>query len=293
VPLPLFPAVLALAATTSTTGPDALRSLVDAERNFSRMSVEQGMRDAFLANMADDGIVFQPLPVNARQVWGPRPKSSATLIWEPAFAEIAAAGDLGYTTGPWELRFPPEADRPTLYGHFHTVWRRTEGGPWKAAVDIGGSHQKLEPGVGSGDFAPGPAHGNVPKSDRSHSAQSEILAAEQRFSREAERRGFAEAFARVSARDVRLGREGQAPSVGLEAAHAALSGDAGKVRWTPTGSGASRSGDLGYAYGVRERFGEAGAPSDTTVYLDVWRREGKSWRLALMVDNPVETRRAP
>src|SRR5262249_11512065 len=160
---------LLLAATALAAG-DALQSLVDAERGFSRTSVEQGMRDAFLGNLADDGIVFQPLPVNGKSVWAARAKPASTLIWEPAFAEVSAAGDLGYTTGPWELRPQADADRPTLHGHFHTVWRRAPGGPWKVAVDIGGAHDALDPGVGSGAFEAGPSHAVDLKGDRSKSA---------------------------------------------------------------------------------------------------------------------------
>lgn len=292
MPMPWFPAALALAATASPAGSGALQSLVSAERGFAGMSVEHGMRDAFLANMAEDGIVFQPLPVNAKQVWEPRPRPAATLIWEPAFAEISAAGDLGYTTGPWELRFPPETNRPAAHGHFYSVWRRDPGGTWKVAVDIGGSHEKAEPGVGSGMFVAGPVHVNAPQADRGAAALGEILAAERRFSREAERKGLAAAFVSVAAADVRFGREGLTPALGLEAARSALGRDGWPVRWTPQGSGASRSGDLGYTYGIRERVGQGTAAPDTTVYLDVWRRERGRWKLALMVDNPVEPRRA-
>jgi ketosteroid isomerase-like protein len=251
------------------------------------MSVEQGMRDAFLANLADDGIVFQPLPVNGKSVWQPRPKSPATLIWEPAFAEVAAAGDLGYTTGPWELRPPADANRPTVYGHFHSVWRRNGNGPWKVAVDIGGSHDKVEPGVGSGAFAAGPAHTLNAGARRATSARHEILAAEKRFSTAAQKDGFVQAFLANAAPDVRLGREGKYPAIGVEAAREALATDAARSRWTPAGSGAARSGDLGYAYGVRERL-HATMPADSSAFLDVWRREAGRWKLVLAVDNPVQ-----
>ena len=47
----------------------ALGSLVDAELAFARMGVERGVRDAFLANFADDGIAFEPAPVRLRETW--------------------------------------------------------------------------------------------------------------------------------------------------------------------------------------------------------------------------------
>jgi len=266
MPFPLVPAVIAL-ATAATPESTALVSLVAAERGFSRMSVEQGMRAAFLEHLADDGIVFQPLPVNGKSVWGPRPPSPATLIWEPAFAEVSAAGDLGYTTGPWEYRPPADANRPTLHGHFHSVWRRQGNGPWKVAVDIGGAHEEMDPGVGSGAFEAGPAHVASSRGDRRRAAGREIMAAEKRFSNDAERRGFGTAFETVAARDVRLGREGKLPALGIEAARSALLGD-GRARWTLAGSGAARSGDLGFAFGVRERL-RASATADTSAFLDV------------------------
>ena len=293
MPFPFLSAVIALAATSAAPGgSDHLSSLVDAERGFSRTSVERGMRDAFLENLADDGIVFQPLAVNGKQVWQARAASKATLIWEPAFAEVAAAGDLGYTTGPWELRPPEEAqDRPVVHGHFVSVWRRAGDGPWRVAIDLGASHEPAEPGVGSGAFTAGPAHAAAAAGDRTRAAERDIRAAEKRFSAEAEKRGFLAAFGAAAAADVRFNREGHLPGVGLEAARAALAADTSPARWSPQGAGASRSGDLGYTYGVRERPGAAGAPPDTSVFLDVWRREAGRWRLVMAVDNPLEARR--
>jgi ketosteroid isomerase-like protein len=295
VPFPFLSAVVALAATTLATGTDHLTSLVDAERAFSRASVERGMRDAFLENLADDGVVFQPLAVNGKQVWQARAASKATLIWEPAFAEVAAAGDLGYTTGPWELRPPEEArERPVAHGHFVSVWRRAGDGRWRVVLDLGASHEAAEPGVGSGAFTPGPVHAAAAGADRSRAAEREIRSAEKRLSGEAQKRGFLAAFGDAAASDVRFNREGGLPAVGLEAARLALAADTSPALWTPQGAGASRSGDLGYSYGVRVRPTTSGAAPDTSVFLDVWRHEpGGHWRLVMAVDNPVEARGRP
>jgi ketosteroid isomerase-like protein len=294
VPIPLFPVALALAAATAT-GPDAHPSLVEAERGFARMSVEQGMREAFLANLADDAVVFQPLPVNGQRVWSARPRSAARLMWEPSFAEIAASGDLGYTTGPWEFHPPAGAkDSTRFYGHFVSVWRRAPSGAWKVVVDLGASHERAEPGVGSGAFTAGPAHGPAPGEDRRATATQELRAAERSFAKVASEAGFATAFAGHAASDARFNRDGMIPAVGLDAARAAVAADTARARWTAQGVGASRAGDLAYAYGVRERLAAAGAPADTSVFLDVWRREsGGRWRLVMAVDNPVARRGRP
>src|SRR5687767_12088014 len=41
----------------------ALANMVATERAFSALSVERGMREAYLHFMADDGVLFQPLAV--------------------------------------------------------------------------------------------------------------------------------------------------------------------------------------------------------------------------------------
>ena len=39
-------------------------AIVEAERAFARAAATKGTRDAFLEFLADDGIIFQPGPVN-------------------------------------------------------------------------------------------------------------------------------------------------------------------------------------------------------------------------------------
>jgi len=60
-------AVVVLAMTTQSARAHdadeaALGSLIDAELAFARMGLARGVREAFLANFADDGIVFEPAP---------------------------------------------------------------------------------------------------------------------------------------------------------------------------------------------------------------------------------------
>ena len=72
----------------------ALGSLVDAELAFARMGSSRGVREAFLANFADDGVVFEPAPVRLRETWRARPAPTdplaVTLAWSPAQAGEAS-----------------------------------------------------------------------------------------------------------------------------------------------------------------------------------------------------------
>ena len=99
-----------------------LASLVAAERAFARTSVEKGIRDSFLAFFADDGINFQPHPVKTREAILKRPapakRPPVTLNWEPAYADVSQAGDLGYTTGPYVLTDQSPQPSPPRYGFY-------------------------------------------------------------------------------------------------------------------------------------------------------------------------------
>lgn len=293
-PLLLCPITLALLTPGSVAAlhrtPD-LDSLVQSERAFSRMSVEKGMRNAFLTFLADDAIVFRPLPANGKKVWEARGPVAGTLIWEPAFAEVSAAGDLGYTTGPWEFRPPEEQqDRPVAHGHFISVWRKQPADDWKVVLDIGCNHEKPERGVGSGDLSLVPPSEQGPWPARRRFPDRELIAVERKLAGEARAKGFGGTLASWVTADVRLNREGRMPIVGDLAARAALLADTSAVGWTHQAAHASRSGDLGYTYGVLERRpGATGAAPDSSVFVHVWRRERDGrWRVALAVENPVK-----
>jgi ketosteroid isomerase-like protein len=253
------------------------------------------MKDAFLAYLAGDGVIFHPLPVNGKEVWESRKSSAATLAWEPAFAEVSAAGDLGYTTGPWEYRPPADpGEASTAYGHFVSVWRRRPDGAWRLAVDLGVSHEKPERGLGTIEFTPGPAH--LPSEGACSVSDSSTLPrldADLGLSTRA--RTIHDAYAAAAAPDWRLNRDGMLPAVGRDSAGAALAGEAGWFRYSTLGSGLAASRDLGFTYGVIERLAadsargsDARTPAvqDSSVYLHIWRcAPDQGWRLALAVIN--------
>ncbi len=72
----LASALLMLHACTLGTRPsqdDLRESLAATERAFARHSLEHGLRAAFIEYFADDGINFQPDPVNAKEAFRARP----------------------------------------------------------------------------------------------------------------------------------------------------------------------------------------------------------------------------
>ncbi len=281
------PVVLAAAllcpAPAEAAMPAALDSLVAAERAFAGMSVEQGVRNAFLEYLAGDGVIFSPLATNGRQAWESRAPVAATLTWEPVFAEVSAAGDLGYTTGPWELR-PNDSQRPTGYGHYVSVWQKQADGAWRVAVDIGITHAQPMRGLGNVDFTPGPLH----VAPRRRAGPIDLAALDLAWTRDARAKGSAAAFARRAAPDVRFCRDLVAPVLGLRGAREMMLAIPGVTLWNPQAQKVARSGDLGCTYGIVERRGLGGTAPDSSVYLHVWRRNADGrWKVALALENAL------
>ena len=289
-------AMVVMSSSPSPASADAaLDSLVATERAFSARSVAKGTKEAFLAYLAEGSVVFQPGAVDGRKAWEARPASAATLKWEAAFAAVSSAGDMGYTTGPWEYRppadtagtpAPPESYR---YGQFNTVWKREKNVGWRVIADIGMTHPNPgRKGVGSGEVTTGPPL----KIRTMKSGRADIPGEDTRLSKAMRAAGPHEALAAHAASDVRVNSEGRFPALGLEAAQARFDTLGGFYEYRTEGSAIARSGDLGYSYGLAEHFLSAkGAPADTAVYLHVWRQEGgRFWRLVLAVMNP-STRR--
>ncbi|HZI93542.1 MAG TPA: hypothetical protein VFE84_04825, partial [Patescibacteria group bacterium] len=74
-----------------------LDSLVGSERAFCKMAMGQGIRPAFLRYLSPQSVVFRPTAVDGRQWYGDHTDLQGILSWEPEFAEVSRAADLGYT----------------------------------------------------------------------------------------------------------------------------------------------------------------------------------------------------
>ena len=258
--------------------------LVAAERAFAKLSEEKGIKESFLANVADDAVVFRPGPVPGKEWLSAHPNPAALLVWHPTHAAIAVSGDLGWTTGPYEVT--PNG-RPKAYGQYSTVWRKQPDGRWKFVVDLG---------IGTPSPAPetGPPHLSAVQAKDGKvdaaSARESLLAADRDLAKAAAAQGLAAAYVAAAADDAYLLRDDHQPFVGKEAIRGALAGDKGGVTWEPAGSGVSKAGDLGYVYGTASRK----APQESGVFMRVWQRQpGGAWKLALDVTNLEAPKVAP
>lgn len=268
--------VVGLAATLLAQPGDAWQSLVDAERAFAAHSVRSTMREAFLAHLHPESVMFNPGPVNGITLYTGLPPRGGQLAWGPEVVDLAASQDFGYSTGPHQFRKAP--DTPVLrQGYFCSVWVRSATTPWKVLVDLGISQPEsltLEVTPRDPTATPGTSAGP--------DAAASLAQAEQRFL-DALVRDQAAAYRAALAPHARVNRDGAPPAEGTDRALALLSRRPVPVRAAREKHGVAASGDMGYVYG-RLDLKDAPADAAPVYYVRVWRHDASGWRIVLDVD---------
>jgi ketosteroid isomerase-like protein len=116
---------------------------MDADRAFGG-AVGEGGSEAWGAWFAEDGALIQPRvgeiggrdEIRGYGAWLDDPQVSQR--WEPARADIAASGDLGWTTGRFVSEGVDDNGQPTRgEGRYVSIWRRAADGSWKVVMDLG------------------------------------------------------------------------------------------------------------------------------------------------------------
>jgi len=260
------------------------QALVQMERDFARAAATKGTRDAFLEFIADDGILFQPGPINGKKFWTERQPRKGLLSWEPVFADVSRSGDLGYTTGPWEFRPNGADDKPVAFGQYFTIWKKQSDGSWKFVLDRGVGSEK--------PFATKILLFPLNDEDSTTFGKIDIEAGrtivkklEAEFAERSVKKGAADAFDSYLAEDARLLRENVAPAVGKNTALSMVSARLGTLSWQVTAADISASGDLGYTYGVFE-FKSGSAAAEHGSYVHVWKKQNGQWKVVMDIMSP-------
>lgn len=262
--------VLPLSAECQLLSP--IESLVKAEMDFAKMSVDKNTRDAFVANMDEQSIVFQEgKAVNGLSVWTPRSAGNGYLFWWPVDADIAASGDLGYTTGPAEFG-PDKATRKAERGvYYSTVWRKPKDGKWKIAVDLGSSVYK--PG---GEKERWNERGESKKTgSRSKIDKITFLKMDHNYQEKLNGKSF---MSRDFAEHGRLHRPDKDPFINGNIRKAK---EDGNYSFLQVDGEVASSGDLGYVYG-NVTIQSQGSTRNAN-YLRVWKKNGERWEIVLDV----------
>ncbi|MBT8061424.1 MAG: nuclear transport factor 2 family protein [Xanthomonadales bacterium] len=134
----------ALSACQPTAGIDVAaeaEALMAADIAFASLSETTTPKQAFAAYMAPDGMLLPRGSEGAIQglenimtLFGPDGDPGYQLLWQPQFAEVAQAGDMGWTWGQYQVVVEGETENT---GKYVNVWKKQPDGSWKVRVDVG------------------------------------------------------------------------------------------------------------------------------------------------------------
>jgi len=258
-----------------------LMSLVKAEESFSRMAKEKSARDAFLFFLMDDAITFVPAqgPRKGKVYLEKQQPDSSWLHWWPVFTDIAASGDFGYNTGPWEFRQKRTDKEPVAYGEFISLWKKNPQGEWRVALDVGIRHQK--------PVTARPLTSSAIRSEKKGGLSGEQpgqFDPEQEFIRSLMQRG-SNAYIPLLSEEAKFFRPGYEPFYGKETVQDFLNHSREKVTCDYVSGEISPSHDLACVYGTasRESIEDGVTKTVRHSYVRFWKREHGQWKIVLDV----------
>ena len=120
------------------------KSVLQADKDFSALSVEKGMNNAFIFYCADEGVLLRPnsMPIEGKtkiaELLNMRDDKYFKLTWQPLHADVAQSGEMAYTYGTWLYESVDSTGNKTSQeGTYATVWKKDAKGNWKWVLDIG------------------------------------------------------------------------------------------------------------------------------------------------------------
>jgi ketosteroid isomerase-like protein len=120
--------------------PEEKMQMMDADRAFSKLSSEKGMKKAFIEYMDEGGVLLRPdqyplIGASAIDYLSQINDTAFTLQWEPQKGYLAKSGELGYTFGVYSLK--PSSQDTVIYGTYVSIWKKQPDGSWKYVLDTG------------------------------------------------------------------------------------------------------------------------------------------------------------
>jgi ketosteroid isomerase-like protein len=266
-----------------------LNIMIAAEYSFVSSAAELGTRDAFLKFIADDGILLRPNPVNGKKYLEESKPGSGFLSWYPCKAFVCKAGDMGFTTGPWEWKKNKNDSAALAFGNFCTVWQKQMDGKWKFVFDFGNDNDKpktiIEPlKVDTSNKMP-----NSLIRGMHHGKPEELFELDKQFSNLSIQTDALAAYKKFINEDSRLLRDGNYPIIGIWTITDFLSQRGLHYQFNPAGGKISSSKDFGFTYGVLKINNTETNSSENYNYLRVWKKDGKRWVIAVDVAKKIKS----
>ncbi|MBM87150.1 MAG: hypothetical protein CMQ41_02110 [Gammaproteobacteria bacterium] len=308
IPPNFFIAIIALAKISSLAAQEVnlfqyWLELAAADQTYADLASEIGRTEAFREFLGEDSIVFRDGrgPVDALEEYRTANWEADELTWESHYIDVSRDGDLGLTSGPYEL-VDPTLEDPYLFGHLVSIWKKNNG-RWELMADMAAGI----PGYLSLNVEPDFEDTRPVLEETAHPAMANVegnsmqalIDADNLFGLSINFRGGQRALLRYGLESTRVYLPGMAPAIGAEAASSVYGAyldnelsTINPISLTHMGGYLSTSREMGYTYGIMETStGEAlalGVRQFQTSYLRQWRfNENNEWRIAVEVLNPL------
>ncbi|TDO21695.1 nuclear transport factor 2 family protein [Pedobacter duraquae] len=258
-----------------------VKSLVNADRDFSETASKNGVKSAFNTFAANDAVAFRPNPVNAKTYYSTE-QDTKSLSWTPVFAKVSRSADWGFTTGPFVLDGTTKS-----YGDYLTIWKMVNG-KWQATLDISTDHNKplnkaVPQFVDPLDFFK-PKYANEKDV---LTGKGIILTTEKTLDATLKSYGIA-AFGGFLNPDARLLFPGREPIIGKDNIISFYNGMVSKITLKTTKAEKAAGGDLAYTYGVATIDYKADL-RESFNYVNIYERQvDHTWNLILQMYAPAE-----
>lgn len=259
--------LLCLAVCSFNAQGQEVEHVINAEKRFARYAEEHNTRDAFLQFLDSTAVVFKDGNIlQAKDVFSQMNPSGAKLTWQPAFTGIARTGDIGFTTGPWQVRLTMQ-DSVLETGSFSTIWKKTTAGDWKVIVDMGVNHRQRSPATDKTITLATAKTGDENTADPMKIENDFLAQLASKGSR---------AFAAHVHKDCWLNVEGFEPVISAKHIRKYIGSPKGDAQYAPISGGISSGKDLAYVYGTSDMNGK------TENYLRVWQKDKRGWKIVMM-----------
>jgi ketosteroid isomerase-like protein len=269
------------ALVVAQTGSKAADELARAEVAFSRASTDRGVRAAFLEFLAPDAIIFRDRKPTPGPAWYRAQEDGPDLLeWRPTFVYVSNAGDLGVSTGPWELRAKRADTTVAARGTYLTLWRK-DAGRWRAVLDYG-VRRPTEPSLADSATA------TLLQGEAKYASATtkDVITLDSTLAAKAARDGAASVLSSHADATTRTLRWLQQPGVGADHRAALFPAGAGALRWSPMAAHIASSGDLAYTYGTYEWQLPTGV-AEAGYYVRIFRRVNEQeWKILIDVHRP-------
>lgn len=252
-----------------------LQRLSETERSFHRALTEHGIKTAFLNVLSADAVIFRPDAVNGREFWLSKDdNSSQTMIRKSTFADIAANGLIGYTTGTWELHTKVKGETEVESGQYATIWSKKPDGRYQMSVDICTTHGKVEASEAIGTKTP------KLKRDQNKKGWSVADSSMNYFRLGMGESGLSGAYKTWAAEEIRLLLERTPPITGKKKVVAETK-DYISISF-PQRIAAIESADMAYLW-TPCQFANSDEGREKGNCLNVWKLRNKKWSIVLSV----------